>query len=583
MRNYTPSNFFIYMRLKKRESTDMSMQAIRQMNNGGLKLKSNFNMRALANNIGSNRAGAANMLKSSNYSHFGSNALFTKSNPIGRSAKYASSAQISGMVNRPAGQRSAYNAPIGGYATYSQSVNFGNSSAMSAASAIGMILGMAPMLKNSVESLVGNHKTSAGDDLLNKTNLSNTAVTLPVSSDISGTVAAMENATDKASLSEAISSAEQQLGGISNEQSIYDAESAKEQSQLQELQGQTSSLQQAQTDAASEANTMEQTVKTMSKQRDVKQAEADQIDKQYGQAVSEHSKAHDAHTNAISARDGAKSQVELADNNLKEARNNTKSAQNSFNEAKAAYDNCPRTRINPVTQQEEPNEPQLSEARAKMNIAQEKLREAQIKEKDAETCKADADKKLEIAEDNVKSTEKAEAEALKNKDNIAKNLKNKQAEIKKFESELKTKQDNLDAAKGKAERAREKFNAASDALENHQQKMESLNCATKLADAAKANIECLQDSIQTQKNRLNGMPDSSSAPPNSDKNFAKTLVGKGTETTLQVGHDDSPIKGYYGKNPETGNMVYVDQNGNEYTEEAFKNWETLAKTGHLND
>ena len=68
---------------------------------------------------------------------------------------------------------------------------------------------------------------------------------------------------------------------------------------------------------------------------------------------------------------------------------------------------------------------------------------------------------------------------------------------------------------------------------------------------------------------------------NSDLEFAKNLPSNpsATVTTLQVGQGAEKIKGFYAKNPETGRMVYADQNGRQFTEQAFKNWEQFAKDG----
>ena len=481
-----------------------------------LKLNSRFNAKTVAGNISANRGGSAVMLKGSGYNTYGTNLLFTPSRRMGGTPRYMSSSQLSRALNGQNMRFTSGEIPSYSGVSYNRNVTMGTSSAFNTGMGIGATLNLAMQLAGGLKELglFGNKEAAAPktntdklNDAVNSLGGNNMAMTVPVSSDVSGTISAMENATDKASLSEAISSAEQQLGSITNEQSVYEAEAANEQAQLNELQGQTESLKQAESDANNEVKGQERTVESFTQTRDGMQLEAEKIDAQYGQAVSEYNKAHDAHVDAQSARDGAKANAETANNNLTEARNNTKSAQTSFNEAKAAYDSCPKTRINPATQQQEPNEPQLSEARAKMNIAQERLREAQLKEKNAETCKTQADDKLKVAEDNVKSTEKTEADALKKKNDIADSLKDKQAEIKNFESKLKKQQDLLDTQKGILEAKREKADAATQALEIHQQKMESLNCATNLAKTAKNNIENLQDTIGTQKTRLQGMPE----------------------------------------------------------------------------
>ena len=63
--------------------------------------------------------------------------------------------------------------------------------------------------------------------------------------------------------------------------------------------------------------------------------------------------------------------------------------------------------------------------------------------------------------------------------------------------------------------------------------------------------------------------------------FSKSLPqnSDATETTLQVGEGAEKIKGYYAKNPETGDVVYADQYGQRFTKEAFENWEQFAKDG----
>jgi len=67
----------------------------------------------------------------------------------------------------------------------------------------------------------------------------------------------------------------------------------------------------------------------------------------------------------------------------------------------------------------------------------------------------------------------------------------------------------------------------------------------------------------------------------SDSKFAKSLPTNPNAhvTILQVGHGSPKIKGYFAKNPKTGEMIYTDQNGRRFTEQAFRNWEQFAKDG----
>ena len=64
----------------------------------------------------------------------------------------------------------------------------------------------------------------------------------------------------------------------------------------------------------------------------------------------------------------------------------------------------------------------------------------------------------------------------------------------------------------------------------------------------------------------------------SDSQFAKSLptYPNAQVSILQVGHGAPKIKGYFAKNPETGEMVYADENGRWFTEQAFGN--NLQKT-----
>lgn len=96
----------------------------------------------------------------------------------------------------------------------------------------------------------------------------------------------------------------------------------------------------------------------------------------------------------------------------------------------------------------------------------------------------------------------------------------------------------------------------------------------------------IADAYENKKNAKGtevSSSDSVSSKNNAEKDieFAKSLPNNSsaTETTLQVGHGSPKIKGYYAKNPETGNTVYADETGRHYTEAAFKNWEQFAKDG----
>lgn len=136
----------------------MSMNAIRQLNSGGLKMKSNFSAGSVAANISANRGGMASLVRG-NSGGFGANGLFTKSNPIGRGSRYATAGQISRMVNRPAGQVRGYAAPVGG--SYTQSVSYQPSSSFNLGSTLGTLAGMLPMAMMAINQLGGLKSSNA--------------------------------------------------------------------------------------------------------------------------------------------------------------------------------------------------------------------------------------------------------------------------------------------------------------------------------------------------------------------------------------------------------------------------------------
>lgn len=125
----------------------MSMEAIRQLNSGGLKLKSNFSAKSVAANISANRSAIA-----SKYSIFGSNRMFTPANRMGGTPKYASSSMISRGINHQSMRYVGGDVPVSS-ASYSQNVTMGTSSAFNAGNAIGMILGAAPSILGALNQI----------------------------------------------------------------------------------------------------------------------------------------------------------------------------------------------------------------------------------------------------------------------------------------------------------------------------------------------------------------------------------------------------------------------------------------------
>ena len=162
----------------------MSMNAIRQLNSGGLKLKSNFSAKSVAANVAANRGSAAAMVKSSNYT-FGSNLLFTPANRIGGAPRYASSSALSRALNGQS-MRFVGGGGIPAYSgvNYKQNFTMGTSNAFNAGMGVGSMinLGLSALKQLSDMGIIGGKKDvtpqGAGDKLLDKTNLSKTATTI---------------------------------------------------------------------------------------------------------------------------------------------------------------------------------------------------------------------------------------------------------------------------------------------------------------------------------------------------------------------------------------------------------------------
>ncbi|MBO6181442.1 hypothetical protein J6O86_07140 [bacterium] len=160
------------------------MNAIRQLNSGGLKLKSNFSAKSVAANVAANRGSAAAMVKSSNYT-FGSNLLFTPANRIGGAPRYASSSALSRALNGQS-MRFVGGGGIPAYSgvNYKQNFTMGTSNAFNAGMGVGSMinLGLSALKQLSDMGIIGGKKDvtpqGAGDKLLDKTNLSNTATTI---------------------------------------------------------------------------------------------------------------------------------------------------------------------------------------------------------------------------------------------------------------------------------------------------------------------------------------------------------------------------------------------------------------------
>lgn len=119
----------------------MSMSSIRQLNSGGLKLKTNFNAKAIARNMASGRSLAASFVKGG-YNTFGSNSIFTPARRIGGTPRYMNAAQISSRFN---GQNFSYageSIPSYSGVNYAKNFTMGTSDAFNTGMGVGSLLNL---------------------------------------------------------------------------------------------------------------------------------------------------------------------------------------------------------------------------------------------------------------------------------------------------------------------------------------------------------------------------------------------------------------------------------------------------------
>ena len=631
------------------------MNAIRQLNSGGLKLKSNFSAKSVAANVAANRGSAAAMVKSSNYT-FGSNLLFTPANRIGGAPRYASSSALSRALN---GQNMRFvgggGIPAYSGVSYNKNFTMGTSNAfntgMGVGSAINMLLQLGGIAKNM--GLFGsntNVQQNIGDTLLDKTNLSNTATTITSSnftSSLSGAksfaeVNKIENeiAQKKANLNtdykevgtKATANVDEILGGegVSDGMKLAGVEIDKSAFTLSELNPE---------DLEGSAKTIEQDIQKIGdyKTNDLVQAKA-KISEKSGQisgtltvkkgdldrskaelSTLESANSDGSKTSQINELKGKieklekevkeledqKKQIEAAEKAVDqistEAQNtidSLKSKKTEIEDMKKAEDGMKDKKYDLAKSQDE----ELGKTMQKLEKLNKEINELMQSDKSPDKYDKKDEKRANklnglMAQRTglytqlgqlVSSLSCAGETTFKNSKNQSYTIKN----LEKANNMMSSQPANIseDGTKpGSTTVTNPQPTDNSPVTHNSATQgntSQGVTISSTMKDLTKVSDQYLQNALKGAQElgdneQINKIQDEIFRRSRSDIEFAKKLVGTGTETTLQVGQGEPKIKGYYGINPETGNTVYVDQDGNKYTEEAFKNWEKLAKTGSL--
>lgn len=482
----------------KEESINMSMNSIRKLNSGGLKLKSNFSAKTVARNITSNKSDATTMLQSSNYAGSG-NALFTKSNPMGRQPKYMSSGQLSSWANRGRGQNLSYGGPVtSGSVVYTQQVS-GSDSSNSFAQFLGTALGLAPlafqMFGSSSSSSSGaaanaasrqttqNNSRSVGDNLLNQANLSNTTISTGAN-DVQGLLNNMRMAgsQDSVTLRNAIAEANGKLSEMQAQTPDIQAEAQYADNTLKPEAAQMV------TDAGKEVDQAKGAVSDAN--ASVKGAElgVDKAKSTLTQAIKDKGIKNDKYIEARSNLSIAKQNKADATQKHTQATQATTTAKQELSNAEQTLNNTPKTKDDGNGHQV-PNEPAYSNAQRAVEQAKLKLQQAEQRESEAKK----AEEKAIAAEEKAVQAESQAKELLSDAE---KEVVADENAFKKEEEGLKTAQKGLNTAKTNQQQA-------TDQLELAQAKEKSVQeYAKKISDTAGKLQTHLKD-VQELQNGIN--------------------------------------------------------------------------------
>ncbi len=579
----------------------MSMNAIRQLNSGGLKLKSNFSAKSVAANVAANRGSAAAMVKSSNYT-FGSNLLFTPANRIGGAPRYASSSALSRALNGQ-NMRFVSGGGIPAYSGVSYNKNFtmGTSNAfntgMGVGSTINMLLQLGGIAKD-IGLFGGNTNIpqNTGDVLLAQTNLGNTATTITSGNTNTQMVLnSLREASTPGELRSAIANANGTLSGMQSKTTDLTAKANMAEAQKNDLQNEVETKGNAVQTLANKLNGCE---------GKVKKAEADKLAAEKGleDAYRQAEITDKAFIEADKELTCATQQKEDATQNKINKETALTSAQNELNQAEATLASTPKT-ISDGTGKQVPNEPAYSnaqraveQAKIKKEQCEKDLKAAEQQLQKADTALTDAKKKYDeaktaanLSEDQV---DKANTAVQTQKDALI-NAQKHVDDVKQEQTDMKSDHEKAIKLRDEAVAWQQTLSGAAGELQTHLQDVQKLQSAIAKANERLTTMNNNEDQEYTYNSSQINKNNTENAEIKNKFNFNDDKIDKGEKRALntfnrndaqnrtlssrqnEIRRDQSDRKfinnlglNGTGTNPETGKTFYV-LNGQLTTEEAY--------------
>lgn len=582
----------------------MSMNAIRQLNSGGLKLKSNFSARSVAANVAANRGSAAAMVKNSNYT-FGSNLLFTPARSIGGTSKYASSSVLSRAFN---GQNMRFvsggGIPAPAYSGVSVNKNFAvlPSGAFNAGFGIGssVSLGIAILKQLNDMGIIGGSKEvkpqGTGDDLVAKANLSNTATTVTSSNANTQMVLnSLREASSPAELRSAIANANGALSGMQSKTTDLTAKANMAETQKNDLQKEVETKGNAVQTLANKLNGCE---------GKVRKAESEKLTAEKGleDAYKQQGITDQAFINADKELTCATQQKADASQNKTNKETALNSAINELSQAETTLANTPKT-ISDGTGKQVPNEPAYSNAQRAVEQAKIKkeqcakdLKAAEQQLQKAETALTNANKKYEDAKTAAKLSDeqiqKANTAVKTQKDALI-NAQKTVDTVKQEQTDMKSEHEQAQKLHDEAKAWQQTLSGAAGELQTHLQDVEKLKNAITSANEKLVKMNNSEDQEYTHNAGKINQNNAENTEITNKFNFSDNQIDKGEKRALskfnkndaqnrtlsarqnEIRRDQSDRdfitslgQNGTGMNPETGKTFYV-VNGQLTTEEAY--------------
>lgn len=488
----------------------MSMNAIRQLNNGGLKLKTNFSAKSVAANMNANKSIFAK------YSTFGSNALFTKARRMGGTPTYMNASMVSRSFN---GQSMRYagsgEMPISS-ARYSQNVTMGPSSAFNTGSAIGMILGAAPTVLGALDKIgVFGSKQTAGAQLSEKMQAAFGSYTPVDSGELSGaglptasslganfnsTYASVEaymksDTMDpqalKTSAANLVSSASNDFSNAEATFNILKGRQADAMSQQTTLQDNLSNAETDKNTAKTQVGESKSSLQSAKKNREQKDEILSAKNADYKAACTDLTAKEGVKEKAQASVSTCTQEVATAKSELTQATANREAAENALNSASTAEEKAAaQAALDRAKEAETQAQNKLDTANKKLDEAKQELTQAEQEVTAAKEAKANALNAIEKADasqkEAVQACKDAQAQVDKTQtqfdqatqtydtcnanyieaENKMKDASGVISQCNEYSSKMKTLKDNL----VKATKLQEKANKAAEKAEQKQDK-----------------------------------------------------------------------------------------------------------------